>query len=317
MLRVLKLMRIIRASRIFSRWQDHISLSFAYASLIRFLLMTLVLAHWLACLWGFIGLEEGNESDDWGDAGQPLWEGYLARQSWKYKARVLEAGPWETYAMALYVALNNIFGGSCEINPANFVEFYAQCIMLLIGSSVWAYVIGSACGVIATLDPALIEYRQTMDELNYFVRDQSMPAELTVKLRGYFRNTMHVIRSRRYEQLLQKMSSRLRGDAAYRMSGRIFAQVRALAPQPGSARGTSCAPSAPPFFGARAAPPVIASSRAPHAAGSRTGMRLAPNLGARARRLSQDWPSRSVLVAILAAARSRVLAGAIPRPPRP
>ena len=44
-----------------------------------------------------------------------------------------------------------------------------------------------------------------------------MPSELTVKLRSYFRNTMHLIRSRRYEGLLQKMSTRLRGDAAYRM----------------------------------------------------------------------------------------------------
>ena len=44
-----------------------------------------------------------------------------------------------------------------------------------------------------------------------------MPTELTVKLRSYFRNTMHLIRSRRYEGLLQKMSTRLRGDAAYRM----------------------------------------------------------------------------------------------------
>ena len=56
--------------------------------------------------------------------------------------------------VSLYVALNNIFGGSCEINPGNFLEFYAQSVMLLLGSSVWAYVIGSACGIVATLDPA-------------------------------------------------------------------------------------------------------------------------------------------------------------------
>ena len=92
-----------------------------------------------------------------------------------------------------------------------------QAAMLLIGSSVWAYVIGSACGIIATLDPARIEFRQTMDELNLFCKDQNMPTELSVKLRSYFRNTIYLVRSRRYEKLLQKMSTRLRGDAAYRM----------------------------------------------------------------------------------------------------
>ena len=39
-----------------------------------------------------------------------------------------------------------------------------------------------------------------------------------VKLRGYFRNTIHFVRVLRYEELLKKMSTRLRGDAAYHMS---------------------------------------------------------------------------------------------------
>ena len=107
--------------------------------------------------------------------------------------------------------------GACEINPACPREFYAQCAMLLIGSSVWAYVIGSACGIIATLDPANIEYRQTMDELNFFARDQRLPTDLQVKLRSYFRNTLYLFRSRRYDALLGKMSQKLRGDAAYRV----------------------------------------------------------------------------------------------------
>ena len=89
--------------------------------------------------------------------------------------------------------------------------------MLLTGSSLWAYIIGSACGIIATLDPALIQYRQTLDELNFFVKDQAIPQELTVKLRSYFRNTMYYVRVKRYEALLQKMSMRLRGDTAYEM----------------------------------------------------------------------------------------------------
>lgn len=190
------------------------------------MLITMVLAHWLACLWGFVGLDDYVDLSTWTEGVEPpAWEGYLSDQTWRSKAKVLDAGPWDHYGMAIYVALNTIFGGSCEINPANFVEFYTQAFMLILGSSVWAYVIGSACGVIATLDPALIEYRQTLDELNYFVKDQAIPPELTVKLRSYFRNTMHLVRAKRYDQLLQKMSTRLRGDAAFRMSMNIFGNV--------------------------------------------------------------------------------------------
>ena len=41
--------------------------------------------------------------------------------------------------------------------------------MLVVGSVVWAYVIGSICGIIATMDPATTQYQTTMDELNYMM----------------------------------------------------------------------------------------------------------------------------------------------------
>lgn len=213
MLRLAKLLRIIRASRIINRWQDHVGLSFALLALVKFTIMTCVLAHWLACLWGFVGVSEAEEWTSHDNAHQN-------GGTWRQKSGIGTDGlasPYKLYGVCLYVALNNIFGGSCEINPANYTEFYVQGAMLFVGSSMWAYIIGSACGIIATLDPARIEFRQTMDEINYFVSDQSLSDDLAVKLRAYFRNTIHYVRSRRYDRLLQKMSTRLRGDAAFEM----------------------------------------------------------------------------------------------------
>ena len=37
-----------------------------------------------------------------------------------------------------------------------------------------------------------------MDEVNHFAQDQDLPTELTVSLRAYFRNTVHLIRTRRH-----------------------------------------------------------------------------------------------------------------------
>lgn len=146
------------------------------------------------------------------------WRGYHLGMSWRQKAGIADdVSPYHLYGQCLYVALNNIFGGSCEVNPGAYAEFYVQAGMLLIGSSLWAYVIGSACGIVATLDPSRIEFRQTLDELNYFAREQGLPKELAVRLRAYFRNTIHSVRSRRYMVLLNKMSTRLRGDAAFHM----------------------------------------------------------------------------------------------------
>ena len=145
-MRVLKLTRILRASRIFSRWQDYIGLRFATVSLIQFSVLTVLLAHWLACAWGFFGITGITEP----------WMGYDGNHTWVQKAMIpASVTPYEMYAISIYVALNNIFGGSCEINPGAFAEFGLQAIMLLVGSSVWAYVIGSAYRRIASPTPAL------------------------------------------------------------------------------------------------------------------------------------------------------------------
>lgn len=62
--RVAKLARLLRASRIYSRWIDHVGVSFAFASLLRFLVLTCVLAHWLACLWGYTGQRTSEASEE-------------------------------------------------------------------------------------------------------------------------------------------------------------------------------------------------------------------------------------------------------------
>ena len=207
MLRVLKLARIVRASRILARWQDHISLPFAIFSLIKFGAITATLAHWLACYWGF--LADTSRLDD----GWTALDGAI---SWRQRSGVpADASAFQLYGICIYVALNNIFGGGCEIYASTYVELAAQSLMIFFGSSVWAYIIGSACGIVATLDPARAEYRQTMDQVTEYCRSELMPHSLTVRLRSFFRNTMGRIRATHYEKLLRLMSVRLRGDAAY------------------------------------------------------------------------------------------------------
>jgi hypothetical protein len=47
LLRLIKLARILRASRIFSRWENHISISYGTQSLIKLFIGVLLMLHWL------------------------------------------------------------------------------------------------------------------------------------------------------------------------------------------------------------------------------------------------------------------------------
>jgi len=215
MIRLVKLGRIIRASRNFRRWQAYLGLSFSFIALIKFAILTTMMAHWLACMWILVGrsqihtLSHGVQSAYHDDPHAAFGS------NWVTKARLNDATPRQLYSVALYIALSNIFSGSSgNIVPASPLEYNMQTVMMLVGSAVWAYVITSGCGILATLDPYGVMYRHQMDELNYFAKDKNLPKEMLWKLREFLTQTQEVQRQARYDLLLDNMSERLKADAA-------------------------------------------------------------------------------------------------------
>ena len=54
-LRLFKLARLVRLRRILQRWLARSTIDLSVLELIKFAVMTVVMAHWLACMWGFAG----------------------------------------------------------------------------------------------------------------------------------------------------------------------------------------------------------------------------------------------------------------------
>ena len=57
---------------------------------------------------------------------------------------------------------------------------------MLSSCTLWAYVMGSACAMAATMDPEGVAFRTNLDALNYFMRDRNLPHEERIALREYF-----------------------------------------------------------------------------------------------------------------------------------
>jgi potassium voltage-gated channel Eag-related subfamily H protein 7 len=180
-------------------------------TMIKFALMTVFLVHFMACIWSQVAIgwefipEEDLESDTtWIVAGN--YSGWV------------EDRPMRVYSIAFYTAVVAMFGGVGSIIPHNHTEFVAMTCMMILGSFVWAWVIGSLCGILATLDPQATAFRNTMDELNYFMADSNFPNAHKVRLREFFRHRKDFDRIVAYETLLSKMSSQLKGDSALLLS---------------------------------------------------------------------------------------------------
>ena len=207
LLRLVKLLRILRASRLVARWQSFFGISYAVFKMIQFFLMTFFVVHLMACAWAWLGI-------NWvGSTGYTLaWE-----QTWITKYEFADTTTVRLYVISLYVAVVAMFGGVGPLSPSNYAEYVLYTGMMLFGSMIWAWVIGSLCGILATLNPHATAYQNTMDELEYFMRERNIAQDHRVRLRDFFRQTQDFSRLSSYNSLMVKMSMQLRGDTALRI----------------------------------------------------------------------------------------------------
>ena len=111
LLRLVKLLRVLRASRILGRWESSIGLSYAALSIIKFSGLTLVLAHWLACMFRVVA----SFSQD----------GHVALiGSWLHKYGVNTESPIRQYVAALYWSITTV----TTVGPSPSGSYYCASL---------------------------------------------------------------------------------------------------------------------------------------------------------------------------------------------
>ena len=92
-------------------------------------------------------------------------------------------------------------------------------------AQVWAWVIGSLCGILATLNPHATAFRNTMDSLNSFMALHRVPSAHRTRLREFFRHARSYARAHSYDELYEFMSHQLRGDTALHVGRQTLSRV--------------------------------------------------------------------------------------------
>jgi len=116
-----------------------------------------------------------------------------------------------------------------SIVPENFAEYVLWTICLLLGSVLWAIVVGTICGLTATGDPHEIKFRQSMDSLNYFLVDMDIPQPVRGKTREYLRQTRDLSKHQSYFELVDMLSPNIRSEVILTMSEATLKTVPYLA----------------------------------------------------------------------------------------
>jgi len=212
LLRMLKLARMFKAAAYFAPVVKDVimvRLEMTYAALkvLELIMWLLLFTHLQACFWGlFSSLAEYD--------GQPTWinvyiQSYSAQ--WGH-----DPAPWEVYSAALYWSAMTVTSiGYGEMLPENSAERVACTFFMLASGMVWAYILSTAAGIAATLNPNNVLFHNTMDQLNYFMRERSLPRQLRHELRQYFETARKVREVSDDGNLLAAMSPLLQGRVAY------------------------------------------------------------------------------------------------------
>ena len=77
----------------------------------------------------------------------------------------------DQYTASLYLAIQTLTTvGYGDVSPTTFPERIFLVVAMLIGASIHAYVLGSICEIIASLNRRHAEFNNVMDSVNAFIR---------------------------------------------------------------------------------------------------------------------------------------------------
>mmetsp|Transcript_22010 Transcript_22010/g.39445 ORF Transcript_22010/g.39445 Transcript_22010/m.39445 type:complete len:654 (-) Transcript_22010:75-2036(-) len=214
--RLFKLLRAVKASRFFGRLEENLSIAYHTLHLIKCIVILIISCHWTACAWA-LTLQLSPEPRDplkhhhrWIDAVTGLEDNVDVKS---------EDSAFKLYVASAYFASYTMTSvGYGDISPRNGTERLCLLVLLFCSGLLWTYLLGEVCNVVAAIGAHEQEFRSTMDDLNFMMRDRALPTYMRKKLRRFFLSTRDVRQQDCYSMLFSKMSPALRGEIAWAMN---------------------------------------------------------------------------------------------------
>jgi hypothetical protein len=171
-LRILRLLRLAKLKKILMQIEDYIASS-TLANL--FVLMRLIgmmffIAHWLACLWFFVGDQDA--------LVHPI--------TWITQANIEDQSSAIQYITSLYWAFTTLATvGYGDISPVTVEEKIIVMATMIIAGGVFAYTIGHIGALLSKSNEVDNSYREIFVTANNFMKRKQLDKNLQFRVRRY------------------------------------------------------------------------------------------------------------------------------------
>lgn len=208
-LRLLRLLRLIRLFVIFRRWERLHWVNPAVPRIAKILVTVLLLMHWLAAVWFFSAFAAGFPSD-----------------SWAARAGIVDAGSGEQYVRSLYWVITTMTTvGYGDITPERTAEYLLASFIMLLGASLYAFIIGSIASLLSQIRAARNRHEERVDAVTDFLRQRQVPAELSSKVRNYYDYVWQRYSGEDSNRILDDLPGSLRREIMLHLAAEIIDTV--------------------------------------------------------------------------------------------
>uniref|UniRef100_A0A665W371 Voltage-gated delayed rectifier potassium channel KCNH4 n=1 Tax=Echeneis naucrates TaxID=173247 RepID=A0A665W371_ECHNA len=231
LLKTVRLLRLLRLLQKLDRYSQ-------YSAVVLTLLMSTfaLLAHWMACVWYFIGRNEieSNSPASWDIGwlhelakrlGTPYFLAPLTSLTPNVSATTLSGGPSvrSSYVTSLYFALSSLTSvgfGNVSANTDS-EKIFSICTML-IGALMHAVVFGNVTAIIQRMYSRRSLYHTRTKDLKDFIRVHRLPKALEQRMMECFQTTWSVNNGIDVSELLKDFPDELRADIAMHLNKELL-----------------------------------------------------------------------------------------------
>ena len=168
--RLLALLRIARFFAILRRWEAFSWTHPGYLRVLKFIAVILVLTHCIACLWFALAFIDG-----------------FPRDSWVVAANIEGSEPLSQYIRSLYWTVTTMTTvGYGDITPNRTAEYALAVVIMLLGASLYAFIIGGLASLFSNLQAARNNHWEHMESVEQYLRSRQVPAHLGNQVHNYY-----------------------------------------------------------------------------------------------------------------------------------
>lgn len=169
------------------------------------LLNTLIITHWIGCVYLGIANWKGFGTTDW---LPPL---------------SLHEEPFSTqYLYSMFWSINVITHIGNGVVPTNNFEIIISLIVAIVSTYIVAIIIGSISGILDQMNHNTQLYKRKMNTVKLFMRNRKLPDPLCARIYTYYTNTWFRTRGIEDSAILRELPHNLRVEVALCISQSII-----------------------------------------------------------------------------------------------